>query len=1373
MASPNYTNGTSDEIRNDLDFTSTLMASLDPSASDYLEQKAALAKDQAELESQLKQQETTGTHDHKETMAECLRNQSRSEIIPNSIAAQQTQRPISHMANSKSNSGFVHYANGNSSGVENVPAPDTATGRKPRAMSGEPLWNIESFDTTNLSLRGQSQRDISGRTSSSYVSSPDPTSVASSPSLQVLQPNSRKRPRESPTLPQSIGYGMKSSRTTPSPAMTRSTTPSSTTSSSFPQDETLFRLLGGNPNEDIRDLRKEQKEVEKVLQRRREQESHDEEIARQLQVEWEQETSARPSSVASNTSFAPPASISTPSSLSIHGPSGRFRRPDPPSHYGTPPATYGRGVKTEPLSRILPHSPSGKGETNLHPGTSKQSRLSNFIDLGSDESEDQGNSSSSDLIEINSASFQNSGRRLPWQSQQFAQPIQDQVFGNKINKNVWEEADQRTSRLPGQVSYAANPYASQEGGIGVYGRVPPSNADWSGVMNPHSWIDAAGHVRAGLANAARNVYNGAYSLLDEQIGSMPGGLRGFGAPGYGDGMLAASGNPQVLGSTPGYSPPGTALAQNTYSNLAADLMDGRAPDVSFMSERYRNRIYDMVADPTATREEIKNLLENIRPDQDLAPEDREGTPEAMAKALMEHQKLGLTWMKNMEEGSNRGGILADDMGLGKTIQALALMVSRRSTDPDRKTTLIVAPVALMKQWEREIQIKIKPVPPYRLSCCIHHGSKRRKRWEDLKTYDVVLTTFGTLATEYNRMEGIEMAKKDTPNWRPSSDKDRLPLLGETSQWYRVIIDEAQCIKNKDTKAAKAAYRLRALSRFCMSGTPMMNNVKELFSLIHFLRIKPYNEQERFNRDFDRPLKGQSQSGKDQAMRKLQALLKAILLRRTKKSQIDGRPILELPERITKAQHADFSPDECAFYKALETQSQLQFNRYLKANTVGRNYSNVLVLLLRLRQACCHPHLIKDFGISRDGPADMSAKDLINVAKMLAPEVVKRIKEAGPIECPICMDSAENATIFIPCGHSTCSECFVRISDPTQAIAEGDASERDNIKCPNCRGKIVRNQVTDFESFKNVHMPELNTDAFASVATEEAEATESETDSDDEDDNNDDDDLKGFIVKDGVDDDEETESETEFSAGYRHGNDPFEKAACATVKNTKRSRRRAKGKSKADKPIRKTLAQLKAESHRNVKARRKYLKKLAHDWESSAKISKTMEILEAVQNRKEGEKTIIFSQFTSLLDLLEIPIVRNDWGYRRYDGSMSATARNDAVITFTDTPECKIMLVSLKAGNAGLNLTAASQVIILDPFWNPYIEEQAIDRAHRIGQQRPVQVHRVLVANTVEDRILALQEKKRDLIEGALDEKASQNIGRLGTRELAFLFGVPA
>lgn len=221
-----------------------------------------------------------------------------------------------------------------------------------------------------------------------------------------------------------------------------------------------------------------------------------------------------------------------------------------------------------------------------------------------------------------------------------------------------------------------------------------------------------------------------------------------------------------------------------------------------------------------------------------------------------------------------------------------------------------------------------------------------------------------------------------------------------------------------------------------------------------------------------------------------------------------------------------------------------------------------------------------------------------------------------------------------------------------------------------------------------------------------------------------------------------------------------------------SNRNGKGKEKAKKKSKaKTLAELKKESTKNKAAKQKYLRRLRRDYITSAKIDKTLEILHEVQANDASEKTIIFSQWTSLLDLLEIPISDEKWDYQRYDGSMDARQRADAVQYFEDRPSCKVMLVSLKAGNAGLNLTAASQVIILDPFWNPYIEEQAIDRAHRIGQQRPVQVHRIFVEGTVEDRIYELQEKKRDLISSALDEKAGQSISRLNLKELTYLFGI--
>lgn len=125
-------------------------------------------------------------------------------------------------------------------------------------------------------------------------------------------------------------------------------------------------------------------------------------------------------------------------------------------------------------------------------------------------------------------------------------------------------------------------------------------------------------------------------------------------------------------------------------------------------------------------------------------------------------------------------------------------------------------------------------------------------------------------------------------------------------------------------------------------------------------------------------------------------MKAILLRRTKSSMIDGKPILTLPDKTVEMVHAVFSPDELAFYQALQDKSVLVFNKYLRANTVGRNYSNILVLLLRLRQACCHPHLIRDAEMSNNEPLD---EKMIKLAKELPLDTVARLKDPEAFECP--------------------------------------------------------------------------------------------------------------------------------------------------------------------------------------------------------------------------------------------------------------------------------------------------------------------------------------------------------------------------------------
>ncbi|KAL9057510.1 MAG: hypothetical protein Q9206_002319 [Seirophora lacunosa] len=1135
----------------------------------------------------------------------------------------------------------------------------------------------------------------------------------------------RKRRRETYTPSLSVETLAKSRKPTPTPVPTGDTTPASYQAYDLSQDPHLARLLGGTstddfaamPAEQIAQEQEIQAEIEQEIQARIEQERMDAEYAQQLQDLF---------------GFEPPAGSGEPPqrTQTYFDSNGRLRRSDPPPHQYLPSQSLPQSdfTFTAPQCSASSSSLGAPKQEKEAPRSAVGSSIHNVVDLSNDDDDDDDDEPLQSIESILNG-YKSRGTDA-------FDPLR-----NTSSLSTGNFAGMQAGNSPGlHLGNHGSNYTGLEG-TNVYmpsynsGWHPPSASDWAGRMSEY------GQNFAGMAKGA---WTSASNLLDQHVAGYPSATQSS----YGQPASQTLAGPPLIDveSYQGLHPPASS---EWYRDQARRTCAG---DEALL-DRYMDRVSYVTNDPTKTTAEIKDLLENIRPDEDLPEENREDTPAAMVYALMDHQKLGLAWMKSMEEGTNKGGILADDMGLGKTIQALALMVARRSPRPDCKTTLVVAPVALMKQWEKEIKTKVKSDRGYQLSTYTLHGSGRAASWEELRTYDVVLTTYGTLATEMKRRDAIREALRRNPNWRPITKADRLPLLGDECKWYRVILDEAQCIKNRSTKAAHGACALQAQTRFCMSGTPMQNGVTELYSLVHFLRIKPYNDLNRFNMDFTRSLKSTYDEEKKRGMRKLQALLKAILLRRNKKSVIDGKPILDLPERTTESRQAAFSEDEQAFYNALENKVQLQFNKYLKAGTVGRNYSNVLVLLLRLRQACCHPHLIKDYGMSA-GAAELPADELLKMAKELAPDAVARIIAQADVECPVCMDVTENATIFVPCGHLTCSECFARITDPAQAIADGDDGGH-NLKCPHCRAKISASRVTDYATFKKVHMGDDSAEA------ELAEELEGPSDSDSDESTDDDgSDLGGFIV----DDDQTSDGE-----GYRKVQTPFERChKKPAAMGGQRKEGNGKGKAKRKGP-KKTLAQLKKESLRNMKARKKYMARLRKTWETSAKIDKTMEILQGIQDGTDGEKTIIFSQFTSLLDLLEIPVYDKGWKYTRYDGSMSATARNDAVVDFQDKPEFKIMLVSLRAGNSGLNLVAASQVIMLDPFWNPYVEEQAIDRAHRIGQLRPVQVHRVLVPGTVEDRILALQEKKRAMIESALDENAGRQVARLGVRELGYLF----
>ncbi|KAI0161836.1 SNF2 family N-terminal domain-containing protein [Hypoxylon sp. FL1284] len=870
------------------------------------------------------------------------------------------------------------------------------------------------------------------------------------------------------------------------------------------------------------------------------------------------------------------------------------------------------------------------------------------------------------------------------------------------------------------------------------------------------------------------------------------------------------------------------------------------------------------ANGESDRQDIHKLITSM-PDIEIAKDRRRHTPAAMNCQLMPHQRICLTWMRQQEEDENKnGGLLADTMGLGKTIEALALILDRPSRNSSCKTTLVVAPLSLLRQWEREIQEKVRP--GYKLKTMIYHGQARKKtRTLVLHTYDVVLTTYGVIQSEaYNRR------KKAKP-----------VIIDRNFPFYRVILDEAHHIKNRRAKCSEAALMIKARYRWCMTGTPFMNRSEEIYSLLRFLRIKPYNDWDRFHRDINVHLKSDSEECQSEAMTKLQAVFRSITLRRTKASIVDGAPIVEnMPPLFKEDVMVKFNDEQKNFYKALENKQRLKFNSYTKNHPLQRKYTYILMLLLRLRQACCHPHLIRDFGIPEG--AQLDSDEMRTLAKRFKRDVVERLKAQAEFICPACGDPTENPLLVYPCGHLICSTCFSALME----IKRPDDEKECDCLVTNCTSDLSPESVICHCFFLEAHMPEKSgSDSSEDDLDDESDGFESFGDDDVDERGN----LKGFIASDsdiddyddedemgddevedlgddGEDEEDETRVKNEVKSEGSDANDsdssedtkspvkseaqmdkeqkvspkkeesPWEQpeqddsdysivslhevwrrsTASGSVKvkseQTKREdlshsvsddelpvasssvvkgkRKRSSGqksgwpnkKSKRNDGVGKrgckgkkkefvSLAALKKASSTNPAANERYMKRLRKEYVPSAKIEMVMELLEDIRKNHAGEKVLIFSLWTSFLDLLEIPVHDAAFRYTRYDGTMAPAARDAAVKAFMERPDMQLMMISLTAGNTGLNLTAASHVIILEPFWNPFVEDQAIDRAHRIGQKNGVTVHRLLIENTVEDRIRDLQEKKRQLVNTALSDAGAQGISRLSISELRGLFGL--
>ena len=474
------------------------------------------------------------------------------------------------------------------------------------------------------------------------------------------------------------------------------------------------------------------------------------------------------------------------------------------------------------------------------------------------------------------------------------------------------------------------------------------------------------------------------------------------------------------------------------------------------------------------------------------PEDE--PPAALRGTLRPYQRTGYGWLKALSE-SGFGGVLADDMGLGKTVQTLALLAYRHLEEKADRPSLLVVPTSLVGNWRREAE---RFVPD--LKILVLHGPDRRKRFAEIPGCHLAITTYPLLNRDHEAL----------------FDRD-----------YEIaVLDEAQAVKNPAAAVAKRIREIRARQRLALTGTPLENNLQELWALYDWLNPGLLGDRKRFAAEFRTPIERYGDGGRQ---RLLSARLKPFLMRRTKEEVAR-----ELPKRTVIDDLVPLGGAQAALYESVRTAMDKRVREIVAAKGLAASRISILDALLKLRQVCCDPALVK-------------------------------------------LDAARKVT-------------------------------------------------------------------------------------------------------------------------------------------------------------------------------------------ESAKRARLMALLEELV--AEGRRVLVFSQFVEMLKLVERDIASRGWGYAMLHGS---TKDRDAQVDAFQSGGLPLFLVSLKAGGTGLNLTAADTVIVYDPWWNPAVERQAMDRAHRIGQNKPVFVHRLIAENTVEAAIQRMQARKQALADALFEGTGRGPLG-LTDADIDALFG---
>ncbi|PFH54824.1 hypothetical protein AMATHDRAFT_135139 [Amanita thiersii Skay4041] len=717
-----------------------------------------------------------------------------------------------------------------------------------------------------------------------------------------------------------------------------------------------------------------------------------------------------------------------------------------------------------------------------------------------------------------------------------------------------------------------------------------------------------------------------------------------------------------------------------------------------------------------------------------------------------------------------------------------------------RATLIVCPLSTVSNWEDQFREHWKgevtvsggsgasciPSPPQvslqagpsnsaeeklthrlcqgsHLRVYIYHGNGRTPDPSFLADFDAVITTYATLASEFSKQtrfvgddddeddglssDGLGNGDRSELDSQPSKASKRKKAMLKRKKsgllaicdavsplqsihWFRVVLDEAHSIKETGTVGSRASCDLIADRRLCLTGTPVQNKLDDVYALIKFLRLQPFDDKNTWTEYIGTPVK----FGQALGIVRLQTIMKCITLRRTKETKShDGKRILALPPRRDELRFLKFDAQEQAIYDQYFNESKAEFTDLSKKNEVMKNYVGILQKILRLRQICDHFELVQsketeqsnDLASSYDDVAADIEKEGLTEARACA--IFTLLRESATAQCVECggelcspNEAAQIDGLDVDCpsttkrgrkSKSSSSRAPTRASSP--AGPRPVLTRCQHLFCLNC----YRNSICP--GWPNALPDSLRSCSACQASLRPNDAIEIRTDT----------------IPD------------------------------SQKKKVQKRERRQKGACLEN-----------FHPSTKVKALLSDLVQFSRANPFSVNYDPTAVDLQMVDGEGNGlednvVKTVVFSQWTSMLDKVEDALEAAGIFYDRLDGTMRRDERVRAMEALKHDPKCEVLLVSLKAGGVGLNLTAAQRVYLMDPYWNPAVENQAVDRIHRLGQTKPVTTIKLIIENTIEARLLEVQRKKTELANMTLGQTLNKaELVHRRLEELAKLFG---